>query len=112
MEQEKQPKVGEKRNVEVRESKGRMGVSERDKKWKEKGWKGQEAESEKKRAESKWKKSPKDEGELWDNKKLRGYECNQKAGPEKRDKERKLGGEWRSREGGNQNQDRNRGESS
>ena len=42
-----------------------------------------------------------DEGELWDNKKLRDYEWNRKAGLEGREKVRKLEGKWRSREGGN-----------
>ena len=97
MEQEKQPEVGKRKNVEVRESKGRMGVSERNKRWKEKCWKGQEAGSEKKRAESKQERSPEDERELWDNKKLRGMSGIRKQGWKKR----KLGGEWRSKEGGN-----------
>ena len=78
-----------------------MGVSQRDKRWKKKGWRNQEAGSEKRKVESKQERSPKDEKELWDNKKLRGYEWNQKAGLEKRNERRKLKGEWRFRKGGN-----------
>ena len=91
-----------------------MGVRQRDKRWKEEGVKNQET-SEKRKVESKWERSPEDERDLWDNKKLRRYEWNQKAEPEEKEKVRKLEGykgEWRSREGGNQNQDRNKGGSS
>ena len=62
-----------------------MSVSQRDKRWKEKGWKDQEAGSEKKKVESKRKRSPENKGKLWDNKKSRSYEWSQKAGLEERD---------------------------
>ena len=48
--------------------------------------------SEKRKVESKYERSSEDERKLWDNKKLRAYEWNQKAEPENRVEKRELKG--------------------